>query len=283
MSHDISDKEKDVLDVTFKVLDKGHIRLVDYSGTDKRVVQSARVSYGDGTKTVREDKGLIDYLLRNGHLSPFEMVNFTFHIKAPILMMRQLIRHRAARVNEISGRYSVLKDEFYLPDKNRLAKQSTDNKQGSGDIYPASEAERLINAMEIEQEDSYTSYKAYLSNDMAKELARINLPLSTYTEWYWNMDLRNLMNFLKLRMDTHAQYEIRVYANIIYDIVKSICPYTMESFKNHILNGCNFSEKEIQALRILVNNVDFIRVNNVLSKKEYTEFCKKLGCEAFYG
>jgi len=279
MAHDISENEKDVLDVTFQVLDKGHIRLVDYNGTDKRIVQSARVSYGEGTKTVREDKGLIDYLLRNGHYSPFEMVNFTFHIKAPILTMRQLIRHRTAHVNEISGRYSVLKDEFYLPNRNRLAKQSRDNKQGSGELYSPSESERLINAMEIEQKDSYTSYKAYLRNDMAKELARINLPLSTYTEWYWSIDLRNLMNFLKLRMDTHAQYEIRAYAEVMYDIVNKICPYTMESFKNHILNGRSFSEKEIQALRILIDSLDYTKVDNILSNKEYQEFYKKLGYE----
>ena len=225
MAHCIAPEAEKILDKEFKVLDKGFIRLVDYMGTDARIVQSARVSYGEGTKTVREDAALIDYLLRNKHTSPFEQVVFTFHVKLPIFVARQWIRHRTARLNEISERYFILKAEFYVPAGKDIALQSSDNKQGRmNESVPQDLQNEVINSLKKQQEEIYAGYSKLLDKNIARELARINLPLSTYTEWYWQIDLHNLFHFLRLRMDAHAQKEIRDYAEVMFEICKTVPP-----------------------------------------------------------
>lgn len=241
-----------ILDQPFPVLDKGFVRLVDYLGSDARIVQAARVSYGEGTKTFREDKGLIDYLLRNQHTSPFEQVNLTFHCKMPIFVARQWVRHRTAKLNEISGRYSVMKEEFYVPADEAIAFQSTDNKQGrSTEKVPAEVKAKVRELLEKGQRQSFVEYEALLEEGVARELARINLPLSLYTEWYWTMDLHNLFHFLALRLDAHAQLEIRKYAEAILDITRAVAPVAVESFENHLLGGVRFSRTELEVLRQL--------------------------------
>lgn len=237
---------------TINCLDKGFVRLVDWMGSDQRIVQSARVSYGDGTKTVREDKGLIDYLMRNAHTSPFEQVNFTFHVKMPIFVARQIVRHRTAKLNEISGRYSVLKDEFYEPDVSRMVKQSKDNKQGSSEEL-LEDAESFLQSFKDEQFEMYDNYTEYIQGGMAKEMARINLPLAIYTEWYWTIDLHNLFHFLKLRMDNHAQYEVRVYADAKFNLIKDIVPFACEAFEKHVINGRKFSADEMELIKLFLS------------------------------
>ncbi|PKL25789.1 MAG: thymidylate synthase (FAD) [Spirochaetae bacterium HGW-Spirochaetae-3] len=257
MAHCIVPDAEAVLDEEFRVHDKGFIRLVDYLGGDSRIVQAARVSYGDGTKTVREDAGLIDYLLRNEHTSPFEQVVLTFHIKMPIFVARQWIRHRTARVNEISGRYSVMKDEFWLPAPDALARQSADNKQGrESEPLPPAEAAEAIGLLEAGQRAAYASYMALVDSGLARELARVNLPLSMYTEWYWQIDLHNLFRFLALRMDAHAQREIRDYAAVLFDIAKRVCPLACASFERNTLGGVRLSSDEAAAVKTLLEGGD---------------------------
>lgn len=241
-----------LIDQPVPVLDKGFVRLVDYMGSDARIVQAARVSYGEGTKTFREDKGLIDYLLRNQHTSPFEQVHLTFHCKMPIFVARQWVRHRTAKLNEISGRYSVMKDEFYVPDSDAVAFQSKDNKQGrSSDEVPDEVKSKVREVLEAGQKQAFVEYETLLDQGVARELARINLPLSLYTEWYWTMDLHNLFHFLALRLDAHAQLEIRAYADAILSLTRAVAPVAVESFENHILGGVRFNKLELQALREL--------------------------------
>ena len=250
MAHCIVPEAEAILDKEFPVLDKGFIRLVDYMGGDARIVQSARVSYGDGTKTVREDEGLIDYLLRHQHTSPFEQVSLTFHVKLPIFVARQWIRHRTARVNEISGRYSIMKDECYVPAAGDVCLQSTDNKQGrSSEAVPGETVEAVRAQLENTQKQAFQDYNALIDQDIARELARINLPLSTYTEWYWQIDLHNLFHFLRLRCDSHAQKEIRVYAEVMLEICRKVAPLATASFERHLKSGVNFSGEEMEALR----------------------------------
>jgi thymidylate synthase (FAD) len=238
MAHETVAAAEEILDKEFPVLDHGFVRLVDYLGGDQRIVQSARVSYGAGTKTYREDKGLINYLLRNEHTSPFEQVVLTFHTKMPVFVARQWVRHRTARLNEISGRYSVMKDEFYLPAGNAIAPQAQDNKQGrEADGFDQAAQQAVREALAQQQRAAYDGYERLLDHDVARELARINLPLSTYTEWYWQIDLHNLFHFLRLRMDAHAQYEIRVYAEQIFDITRRVCPIATEAFDEHVRGG----------------------------------------------
>jgi thymidylate synthase (FAD) len=253
MSHCISPAAEKILDRKFKVLDKGFVRLVDYLGNDGRIVQAARVSYGKGTKTYREDKGLINYLLRNDHTSPFEQVVFTFHVKLPIFVARQWIRHRTARLNEISGRYSVMKSEFYLPSTTDIAFQSGNNKQGrAAAAVPAKLQKKVLSILEKYQQELYGAYEDLLENNIARELARINLPLSLYTEWYWQIDLHNLFRFIKLRLDAHAQMEIRAYAEVLYAVGKKVCPVAFEAFGEHVLNGVRFSKSEMAAVKKLL-------------------------------
>ena len=254
MAHCISAAAEAILDKEYKVLDKGFVRLVDYMGNDSRIVQAARVSYGDGTKSYREDSGLIDYLLRNEHTSPFEQVIFTFHVKLPIFVARQWVRHRTARLNEISGRYSVMKDEFYLPLPEDMAPQSDDNKQArASEPFPDDDAREMISALEAGQKRAFADYSALIEKGLAREVARINLPLSLYTEWYWQIDLHNLFRFLRLRMDGHAQKEIRVYADAMFEIAKAVCPQACDSFEKHLVAGRSFSGPEMDALRNLLD------------------------------
>ncbi|MDR1948447.1 MAG: FAD-dependent thymidylate synthase [Spirochaetaceae bacterium] len=256
MAHCVVPEAEALLDREFPVLDKGFIRLVDYLGGDERVVQSARVSYGEGTKSYREDAGLIDYLLRNRHTSPFEQVVLTFHVKLPIFVARQWIRHRTARLNEISGRYSVMKDDFYLPEAGDIALQSPDNKQERSDgpldadpVIAAEAAAGIRSGFDEAQRRAYTDYTGLIGRGIARELARINLPLSLYTEWYWQIDLHNLFHFLALRLDPHAQKEIRLYAEVLLEITRKVAPRCCESFERHIRGGVSFSQEEFTELK----------------------------------
>lgn len=242
-----------LLDKEIKVLDKGFVRLVDYMGGDQRIVQSARVSYGEGTKTYRQDRGLIHYLIRNDHTSPFEQVQLTFHTKMPIFIARQWVRHRTARLNEISGRYSVMKDEFYLPDPEDVRLQSADNKQASGEALPLEEAMEVIKQFEEDQKRLYSRYEGLIDKEVARELARINLPLSLYTEWYWQIDLHNLFHFIHLRADAHAQKQIRVFAEALGDCAKAVAPMAYEAFEEHKLNAIKFSRSECLAIRAMLD------------------------------
>ncbi|MFA5689061.1 MAG: FAD-dependent thymidylate synthase [Kiritimatiellales bacterium] len=272
MAHIIVPEAEALLDQKIPVLDKGFVRLVDYMGGDARIVQTARVSYGEGTKTVREDAGLIDYLLRNEHTSPFEHVIFELHCKMPIFVARQWIRHRTARLNEISGRYSVMTDEFYLPPREQISLQSTDNKQGrENDSVPPELQDKVLKILEQDQSACYKNYSEILNDGIARELARINLPLSLYTEWYWQMDLKNMLHFLKLRMDHHSQWEIQEYARAIAVIVKAVCPLAYESFERHILNGAKFSSDEIAAIHALLDGKP-----NPMEGRRLADFKKKL-------
>jgi len=272
MGHCIVAEAEKILDREFPVLDKGFVRLVDYLGGDERVVQSARVSYGEGTKSYREDAALIDYLLRNSHTSPFEQVVLTFHVKLPIFVARQWVRHRTARLNEISGRYSILKDDFYIPKAEDVALQSTDNKQGrSAEAIDPVLAEKIRSAFADAQKSAYASYSSLVDEGIARELARINMPLSIYTEWYWQIDLHNLFNFLKLRLDAHAQKEIRLYAEVLFEIVKNVAPRCCESFKKHILDGVRFSGEELAELKRRLNGE-----SSGLTGKELERFEEKL-------
>ena len=272
MAHIIVPEAEKILDKEIKVLDHGFVRLVDYMGSDARIVQTARVSYGEGTKTLREDAGLIDYLLRHEHTSPFEHVIFEFHAKMPIFVARQWIRHRTARLNEISGRYSVIKDEFYVPDSSSINFQNKDNKQGRAvDDVPDNLKDKVISILSKDQEAVYKNYEEMIDDDIARELARINLPLSTYTEWYWQMDLKNMFHFLKLRMDHHAQWEIQEYGRAMAKIVKAVCPLAYESFEKHMVNGARFSEHELNAIRSMLDGKE-----NPLEGRRLKEFEQKL-------
>ncbi|MBA3726428.1 MAG: FAD-dependent thymidylate synthase [Armatimonadetes bacterium] len=242
-----------LIDQEIKVLDKGFVRLVDYMGGDSRIVQSARVSYGEGTKTVREDKGLIDYLMKNDHTSPFEQVGLTFHCKMPVFVARQWVRHRTARLNEISGRYSVMKDEFYVPDTAEVRLQSQVNKQGRGEVtIPLEDATAFIGHLETENAATYKHYEEMIESGLARELARINLPLSLYTEWYWQIDLHNLFHFIQLRADAHAQYEIREYALALAQCARAVAPLAYEAFEEHRMYAVKFSRSECRALEAML-------------------------------
>lgn len=242
-----------LLDQEIPVLDKGFVRLVDYMGSDARIVQAARVSYGAGTKSFRQDRGLIHYLIRNWHTSPIEQVVLTFHTKMPIFVARQWVRHRTARLNEISGRYSVMKDEFYVPSPEHIRPQSTDNKQGRSDErFDEATEQEIIRLFQEEQAQVYGNYQKLLDLNLARELARNNLPLSLYTEWYWQIDLHNLFHFLRLRMDPHAQYEIRAYAEAMAQCAKAVAPIAYEAFEEHILGAVTFSKAECEALATMM-------------------------------
>ncbi len=270
--HCVVPEAEEILDKEYPVLDHGFVRLVDYLGSDQRIVQSARVSYGEGTKTYRQDKGLINYLMRNDHTSPFEQVVFTFHVKMPIFVARQWTRHRTARMNEISGRYSVMKDEVYIPAPDCIALQSDDNKQGRA-AEPVSEetAEMVRKIMAEDSERAFGNYHKLLDMGIAREISRIDLPLSLYTEFYWEIDLHNLFHFLKLRLDGHAQYEIREYALVMLEIVKKVCPIAAEAFENHKLKGRSFSGREMEALHAMLDGKEC-----PLEKREKEIFLEKL-------
>lgn len=264
-------------------LNHGFVRLVDYMGSDNAVVQAARVSYGEGTKKVREDRGLIRYLLRHQHTTPFEMVEFKFHCKMPIFVARQWIRHRTASVNEYSLRYSKAINEFYVPKGSDLKIQTTKNKQGRADeSIPPEEQEKVLQLLQQGAEQAWSGYEALMETGLTREVSRINLPMSLYTEWYWKIDLHNLMHFLKLRIDEHAQYEIRVYAQAMADIVRKIVPITWEAFEDYVLYANNFSKAELQILGKLLKQLpentdwDELMDSEKMSKREKSEFIDKI-------
>ena len=280
MAHVINPQAEEILDKEFKCLNLGFVRLVDYMGGDESIVQAARVSYGKGTKTVNEDRGLIRYLMRHMHTTPFEMVELKFHVKLPIFVARQWIRHRTANVNEYSGRYSVMKDEFYIPDHNSIHYQSLRNKQGRAqEEVPAELRQKVLDILTNAQHQTYAEYEQMLEAEIARELARIHLPLSLYTEWYWKIDLHNLFHFLRLRIDPHAQYEIRVYGEAMAEVTKKVAPMASEAFEDYMLKGERFSRLE---LKVIAEKLDtqcitkeFLETKG-LKGREAEEFLEKL-------
>jgi len=253
MAHETSPLAEEILDQEFKVLDHGFVRLVDYMGGDQRIVQSARVSYGQGTTTVRRDRALIDYLMSHQHTSPFEQVILTFHCKMPIFVARQWVRHRTARLNEISGRYSIMEDEFYLPAEGQIRYQSKSNRQGRDtNEVPKKLRQKVLAILLTGQETAYQDYNNLIEQDIARELARINLPLSLYTQWYWQIDLHNLLHFLQLRLDYHAQWEIRQYAQVMARMTRAVAPLAYAAFETHVQKAVKFSGKELAALNNLL-------------------------------
>ncbi len=280
MAHSHIQQADELLDKQFDVLDHGFVRLVDYMGSDAAIVQAARVSYGEGTKKVSEDRALIRYLMRNRHTSPFEMVEFKFHVRLPIFVARQWIRHRTANVNEYSGRYSVMKGEFYVPDDQDIRCQSDVNKQGRSDKeVPEAIRRRLVDYLSRSQKEAYDRYGEFVEAGLARELARIGLPLSLYTEWYWKIDLHNLMHFLRLRLDSHAQLEIRRYAEVMADIVRTVCPIAYEAFEDYSLKALGFSGPELGVLKDALADVKIDKeslVSRGLSAREAGELLDKL-------
>ncbi len=259
-------------------LDHGFVRAIDYFGDDAAIVQAARVSYGKGTRKVSEDRQLIRYLMRHRHTTPFEMCEIKFHVKLPIFVARQWIRHRTANVNEISGRYSVFTDEYYTPAVENLARQSSDNKQGRGALLEGEEATDVQSQLSRHATDSYALYQSLLSGpDLARELARMTLPVSYYTEWYWKIDLHNLLHFLALRLDPHAQYEIRVYAEAMAALVKDWVPVAWEAFEDYRLGSFNLSRQMIAAVQRMVAGEVVERESTGLSKREWEELRAMLG------
>ena len=270
-----------------EVLDHGFIRVIDYMGDDTSIVQSARVSYGKGTKQISNDKGLIKYLMRHRHSTPFEMCEIKFHIKLPIFIARQWIRHRTANVNEYSARYSILDKEFYIPSPENLAAQSATNNQGRGDALTTEEASNVIDILRRDAEQTYSNYETLLNENssgekiddnkagIARELARMNLTLNTYTQWYWKIDLNNLLHFLALRADGHAQYEIRVYADAMLDIVRKWVPLTYAAFEDYRVGGTEVSSKEINLIKKLIKGEKVSFEEEGLSKREWAELQRK--------
>ncbi len=243
-------KDISVTDTRYvKVLDKGFVGLIDHMGSDDAVVQAARVSYGTGTKKVREDRGLIRYLMRHEHTTPFEMCEVKFHIRLPIFVMRQLIRHRTASVNEYSGRYSVMTDEFYVPKTIEL--QSTTNKQGRERLYSEAETKGFRDIMNDMHTKAYETYEQFIEEDMARETARAILPVSNYTETYWKCNLKNFMHMAWLRMDSHAQWEIRMFADAMYGLVQPLFPAVCEAFEDYKLNAVRLSSMEVKLTKVI--------------------------------
>ena len=274
-----------ILGDQIKCLDKGFVRVIDYMGDDASIVQMARVSYGDGTKTVNEDRGLIRYLMRHDHTSPFEGCELKLHLKMPIFIARQWIRHRMASLNEYSGRYSVMKDEFYFPEVKDVAVQSETNKQGRGEAMDVETAAVFLNNLAVTCADAYMQYDEAIENGVSREISRIGLPLNLYTEFYWKIDLHNLLHFLRLRADSHAQYEIRVYANVIKNIVNTWVPLTAEAAEDYRFNAVKLSAGAIDAIRHLITNTTgndlaiFIRMleENGIKGRELAEVKATLG------
>lgn len=274
------------------VLDHGFVRVVDYMGDDAAIVQAARVSYGRGTKQVRQDAGLINYLLRHRHTTPFEMCEIKYHIKLPIFVARQWIRHRTANVNEYSARYSVLDKEFYVPSPEHLAAQSSSNRQGRGEVLEGEEAARVLDLLREDAARCYASYEEMLNQredgsvvdesrqGLARELARMNLPLNIYTQWYWKIDLHNLLHFVGLRADSHAQYEIRAYADVLLDTLRRWVPITAEAFENHVVGGAHLSGRALTVVKRLLAGEPVEAEDSGLSAREWRELMALLDREA---
>ena len=263
------------------VLDHGFIRVIDYMGDDAAIVQAARVSYGAGTKHVQNDEGLIRYLMRHWHSTPFEMCEVKLHVKLPVFVARQWIRHRTANVNEYSARYSVLDREFYIPAPEQLAAQSVVNNQGRGEVLSGEESARVLEMLKSDANRAYDHYEAMLSQDgqqgLARELARMNLPANIYTQWYWKVDLHNLFHFLRLRADPHAQYEIRVYAEAIAACVKDWVPLAYAAFEDYRMGGVTLSAKAIAVVKRMLTGEKVTQETSGMSKGEWREFEGVLG------
>jgi len=272
-----------VLYEAIPVLDHGFIRVIDYMGDDSSIVQSARVSYGKGTKKVSTDEGLIRYLMRHWHSTPFEMCEIKYHVKLPIFIARQWIRHRTANVNEYSARYSILDKEFYIPAKEQLSAQATNNRQGRGELITGEQADEVLKILKDDAVRTYENYEKMLNerfdgtiidekkSGLARELARMNLTLNSYTQWYWKTDLLNLMNFLFLRADSHAQYEIRVYAEKMLDTVKKWVPITHAAFLDYRVGAAHLSSKGLKIVKSMINGNKVSYEDSGLSKREWNE------------
>ncbi len=270
------------------VLDHGFIRVIDYMGDDGAVVQAARVSYGRGTKSTRDDAGLVNYLLRHRHTTPFEMCEIKYHVKLPIFVARQWIRHRTANVNEYSARYSILDNEFYIPTADNLAAQSSMNRQGRGDVLEGDEAARVFQLLREDSERAYADYAEMLNEDeagnavdenrqgLARELARMNLSLNFYTQWYWKTDLHNLLHFLSLRADEHAQYEIRVYAQAMLETLEKWVPATYKAFMDYRVGGTTISEKGMAVVRRMLAGEAVEQADSGMSPREWRELMAEL-------
>jgi len=264
------------LHTAIPVLDHGLVRVVDYMGDDSAIVQAARVSYGAGTKHVQNDAGLIRYLMRHWHSTPFEMCEIKLHVKLPVFVARQWIRHRTANVNEYSARYSILDREFYIPAPENLAAQSEVNNQGRGAVLEGEEAARVLSMLRDDADRAYDHYEAMLSQDgqqgLARELARMNLPANVYTQWYWKVDLHNLFHFLRLRADPHAQYEIRVYADAIGKVVADWVPHAWAAFEDYRMGGAQLSATGLEFVKRMLAGEEMTQETSGMSKGEWREF-----------
>ncbi len=280
---------EDILYKPIPILDKGFVRVMDYMGDDTSIVQAARVSYGRGTKKSLQDQGLINYLMRHKHTTPFEMCDIKFHIKLPIFVARQWIRHRTASVNEYSARYSILANEFYIPERQHLSPQSKANKQGRElDAVPDDVADKVLSILKDDATRCYGNYIEMMNEDedgniidenavgLARELARMNITLNYYTEWYWKINLHNLFHFLALRADPHAQYEIRIYAEKMLEMVKAWVPFAYNAFQEYRMGAANFSRTEIAVLKNMLKGKKVTEEDSGLTKREWSEFSKKL-------
>ncbi len=282
---------EEILYQPLPVLDHGFVRVIDYMGDDGAVVQAARVSYGRGTRRVSEDRGLINYLMRHRHTTPFEMAEIKYHVKLPIFVARQWIRHRTASVNEYSARYSILDNEFHIPAPENLAAQSAANRQGRGDVLEGEEAARVFALLREDSARAYEHYQEMLNENaagdtlddsrhgLARELARMNLSLNFYTQWYWKINLHNLLHFLSLRADAHAQYEIRVYAEAMLQTLERWVPFTHEAFMDYRMGGIGLSAKGLAVVKRLIAGEAVCQDDSGLSKREWRELMADLGRE----
>ncbi|MEJ6708227.1 MAG: FAD-dependent thymidylate synthase [Amylibacter sp.] len=266
-----------------QVLDHGFVRVIDYMGDDTAITQAARVSYGKGTKAVQNDEGLIRYLMRHWHSTPFEMCEIKLHVKLPVFVARQWIRHRTANVNEYSARYSILDREFYIPATEHLNKQSVINNQGRGEALSEADSHRVLEILKADSARAYDNYETMIEDDanggiaLARELARMNLPANIYTQWYWKVDLHNLFHFLRLRADAHAQYEIRVYADEICKLVADWVPYAYKAFEDYRLGGAQLSQPAVEALRKMLKGEEVTAEDVGMSGREWREFMDVVG------
>lgn len=260
----------------YPVLDHGFIRVIDYMGDDAAICQAARVSYGRGTKSVTNDEGLIRYLMRHWHSTPFEMCEIKLHVKLPVFVARQWIRHRTANVNEYSARYSILDREFYIPAPEQLAAQSVVNNQGRGEALTGEEAQRVLEYLKADSARCYDHYEEMIGQEgqqgLARELARMNLPANIYTQWYWKVDLHNLLHFLRLRADAHAQYEIRVYAEEMCKVVADWVPFAYRAFEDYRMGGATLSAKALDCVRRMLKGEEVTQETSGMSKGEWREF-----------
>ncbi len=280
---------EEILYEALPVLDHGFVRVIDYMGDDSAIVQAARVSYGTGTKQVNQDRGLIRYLMRHWHTTPFEMCEIKFHVKLPIFIARQWIRHRTANVNEYSARYSILDKEFYIPEPQHLAPQSAQNHQGrSADTLSPEETARVLEILKKDSEQCYAHYEELMNckedgtvldenkDGIARELARMNLNLNYYTQWYWKIDLHNLMHFLFLRADSHAQYEIRAYADVMVDVLKRWLPIAHDAFLEYRQNAAHLSGTGVEVVKRMLSGEQVTQENSGLTAREWRELMATL-------